>query len=126
MPAPVPDLDDPESGDDDEDDNRFFLVGAQRGEAAVADDDDFGGGYGDDFEADEDTRDAPLAPGRLRDRIKMCRMELVDSLGPSTFDLAYRALKARSWDADYSDGVDSFDEIAKILAVSTAWPVHVK
>ena len=101
-------------------------MGAQRGEAALPvdeDDDDFGDGYGDDFEADEEReRESMVAavsappPGRLRDRIKLCRGELIDALGQPTFDLAYRVLKARSWD-EYEVGGESFEELSKILAV---------
>jgi hypothetical protein len=114
--APIPDVDDDDGESGDDEDNRFYLVGGPQPGDDGADDGSGGDDYHDEFEADEE--EPIVAPGRLRDRIRLCRAELIEALGPDAFDEAYHLLKSNSWGDDHLEvGGEAFHELSEILLV---------
>ena len=100
-------------------------VGAQRGEAATVDDDE-DTTFGDDemYEEEEprETRaEAVVGPGRLKERIRLCRQELEEALGVAKFAEAYRIARQRGWDGEYEVGGEAVDGLSDVLSVSSWW-----
>jgi hypothetical protein len=83
------------------------------------------GTFGDDelYEEEEprETRtEAVVGPGRLKERIRLCRQELEEALGPAKFAEAYRIARKRGWDSDYplEVGGEAVDDLSDVLTVS--------